>query len=355
MTAFGGRDIRRILVRSTNWVGDALMTLPALAALKKNFPAARLTVLARPWVAAVFKDHPAVDDILEYDSAGPDRGPGGFLRMAKKIRARRFDLAVLFQHALGAGLMVWLAGVPERLGHATDGRRLLLTRPVALRPEDRRRHVVDLYLDMLRRTGLEAERSEPVFHLSLEAERAAEERLAGWGLTGSFLLGLAPGAAYGSAKRWSAERFAAAADRILEKTGGAALIFGGGSEGVVTRAVREEMKAPARDLAGRTGLAEAAALIKRCGLFLTNDSGLMHVAGAVGTPLVAVFGSTDPAITGPAATRARVVQSPVDCAPCLKRVCPLPSHRCMDLVTPEMVVEAAFELLAEGGNRGRGA
>jgi heptosyltransferase-2 len=355
VTLFGGREIRRVLVRSTNWVGDALMTEPALDALSKNFPAASLTVLARPWVAAVFRHHPAVNELLEYDPAGPDRGPGGFLRTARKIRASRFDLAVLFQYAFGAGLMVWLAGVPERLGHATDGRRLLLTRPVALRPEDRQRHVVDLYLELLRRAGLEAGRSDPVFYLGAEAERVAEEKLAGRGLAGSFLLGLAPGAAFGSAKRWSAERFAAAADRILEKTGGAALIFGGDSEAVVSRAVREGMKAPAWDLAGGTSLTEAGALIQRCGLFLTNDSGLMHVAGAVGTPLVAVFGSTDAATTGPAASRARVVQSPVDCAPCLKRRCPLPSHRCMDLVTPDMVVEAALGLLAEGGDRERGA
>lgn len=355
MTALNGRDICRILVRSTNWVGDALMTEPALAALAKNFPEARLTVLARPWVAAVFRDHPAVDDILTYDPTGADRGPAGFLRAVGRIRAGRFDLAVLFQYAFGAGLMVWLARVPERLGHATDGRRLLLTRPVTLRPQDRRMHVVNLYLDMLRRTGLKAEHRPPVFYLNPEAERAAGEKLAGWGLAGSFLLGLAPGAAYGSAKRWPAERFATAANAILAKTGGAALIFGGGSEADVCQAVLAGLDAPGRDLSGRTDLTEAAALIKRCGLFLTNDSGLMHVAGAVDTPLVAVFGSTDRTTTGPAAFRVRVVQRPVDCAPCLKRVCPLPAHLCMDGVTSEMVTEAAFELLAQGGDRERGA
>ena len=339
------QNIQRILVKSTSWVGDAILTTPALAALKRNFPESDLTVLAREWVAPVFSEHPAVDRIMIQDSAGRHKGIGGFLKMVGDVRAERFDLAVLFQYAFGAGLLVRLAGIPERLGHATDGRRFLLTRPIALRPRDKRMHLVDLYLNLLKRAGLEPFRSDPVFYLSPENESRAEKRLRSLGLDQSFLLGLAPGAAFGSAKQWPGERFAEAANQITARTGGAVLIFGSQGEREVAARVKDLVAAPAIDLAGSTGLPEAAALIKRCNLFLTNDSGLMHVAAAVGTPLAAVFGSTDPVTTGPAARKARIIRRVVDCAPCLKRECDRPDHPCMNRIEPGEVAIEALSLL----------
>jgi len=342
-----GRKIERIMVRATNWVGDAVMTTPALAALRDNFPEASLTVLAHAGVAPVFADHPAVDDILLFDSRGRHRGVSGVWRMARQIDRARFDLAVLFQNAFRAALTVRLAGVPLRLGYDTDGRGFLLNRPIRLEPGDKQVHETEYYLRILARAGLRAESSLPAFHYSGAVRDRASERLKRLGLDRAFLLGIAPGAAYGTAKRWPAERFAEAADRILKRTDGTALIFGGLGEAEAAFRVREAMTSPAVSLAGETDLAEAAALIARCRLFLTNDSGLMHVASAVGVPLVAVFGSTNPVTTSPRGGPVRLIRHPVECSPCLKPVCDRPGHPCMDRVRPGEVAMAGLGLLDE--------
>ncbi|MBW1708665.1 MAG: lipopolysaccharide heptosyltransferase II [Deltaproteobacteria bacterium] len=348
-------NIRRILVRSTNWVGDALLTTPALASLKANFPEARISVLARSRVTAVYEDHPAVDEIIIYDRERRHKGWSGFNRLAGEVRAKRFDLAVLFQHAFGAALLAWLARIPERLGYNTDGRGFLLNRAVRHRPEDKQIHEVESYQGLIRRSGLKVNQSNPIFHLPSSAEQWASARLSEMNLDGSFILGIAPGASYGLAKQWPPEKFAKAAQVILENKRGTALLFGSQSEVMVTKGIKEFLTVPAYDLAGRTDLAEVAALIKRCHLFLTNDSGLMHVGAAVGTPLVAIFGSTNPITTSPFTNNARVIRHPVDCAPCLKRVCTQSNHLCMELVKPEEVATAGLELIGKGGESGDGS
>ena len=345
----GGREIRRILVRTTNWVGDALLSTPALAALNENFPQAQVTVLAKSWVAPVLAGHPAVDEVFIFDREGRHKGWAGLWRLAQELKQKRFDLAVLFQNAFQSALIAWLARVPLRLGYNTDGRGLLLNRSVHLKPEDKKVHQTEYYLRLLRRAGLQTAKTGPVFYLSAEDEARAAARLDSLGLSGSFLLGLAPGAAYGPAKQWPAERFAAAAEIILRDRKGAVLLFGSRGEARVTGRVAEYLDVPVFDLAGRTGLAEAAALIKQCRLFLTNDSGLMHVAGAVGVPLVAIFGSTNPATTSPIAEHFRIIRHQVECAPCLKQTCDQDAHLCMEAVTPKEVAFAGLELLGEKG------
>ena len=223
-------DYQRVLVRGANWIGDAIMTTPALAALGDNLPRARVTVLAKPWVAPVYEHHPAVHDVMIFDREGRHRGLGGLWRLAREIRERRYDLAVLFQNAFQAALIARLAGVPERMGYDTDGRRLLLNRVVRMRPEDKRVHETLYYLRILERSGFKTTVTPPVFHISEKAEQAAMARLKDLGLDGSFLVGLAPGAAYGPAKQWPADRFARAADLVLKETQGAALVFGGAGE-----------------------------------------------------------------------------------------------------------------------------
>ncbi|MEW6264672.1 MAG: lipopolysaccharide heptosyltransferase II [Thermodesulfobacteriota bacterium] len=340
-----GRKVDHILVRATNWVGDALMTTPALAALKDNFPEARLTVLAKEWVAPIYAGHPAVEAVMVLDRRGRHQGLTGLVRLAGEVRRRGFDLAVLFQNAFEAALIAWLARVPLRLGYGTDGRGWLLNPAVRLGPEDRLVHQTEYYLRLLSRAGLAARPSRPVFHLSVEARRQARKRLEELNLTGSFLLGIAPGAAYGPAKQWPASKFASTAGMILDQTGGAALVFGSRGDVEAAGLVLNLLPGRSFNLAGRTGLAEAAALIQCCGLFLSNDSGLMHVAAAVGSPLLAVFGSTDPTATGPLGDLVRVIRHPVDCSPCFRPVCPRDGHPCLDLVTAEEVAGAGLKLI----------
>ncbi|MFH1136740.1 MAG: lipopolysaccharide heptosyltransferase II [Pseudomonadota bacterium] len=340
------RHFRRILVRSTNWVGDALLTTPALSALADNFPDAEITVLVKPWAAPIFAHHPAVAGTMIYDRSGPHGGLLGLASLVREIRSRQFELAVLFQNAFEAAALAFAARIPWRVGYNTDARGFLLHPAVPLYPGDRVVHQTQYYLRLLGRVGLKTQTRKPVFHLSPAIKEMAGLRLQALGLENSFLIGLAPGAAYGPAKQWPPEKFAAAADEILDqKPGGAALVFGSPGEARVAARVRERMRHPAHDLSGRTSLDEAAALIHRCHLFLTNDSGLMHVAAAVDAPLVAIFGSTDAKTTSPAGDRAVMVSSQVDCAPCLKPVCPKVSHRCMDLIAAGQVARAGLDLL----------
>ena len=338
-------NMRKILVRGTNWVGDALMTLPALAAVRRNFPSAEIHVLAKPWVGPIYGEHPAVDRVVALNRDAEHRGLMGLWRLAGELKRENYDLAVLFQNAFQAALIAFMAGIPQRLGYNTDARGILLNRAIRMRPEDKQVHETEYYLRILERAGLEAPYAPPIFQPSEQALRTARNTLEGLRLIGSFLLGIAPGAAFGTAKQWPAERFAQAADAVLSKTGGTAILFGSPKEAEVTARVKAVMTRPAVDLAGQTDLAAAAALIQRCQIFLTNDSGLMHLAAAVDVPLVAIFGSTNPVTTSPVSQKARLIRHEVDCSPCLKPHCDKATHQCMDLVTADEVARAALDLL----------
>ncbi len=345
---------RRIMVRAANWVGDAVMTLPALAALHAACPSAQIEVVARPWAEAVYAAQPGVSRVLAYDKDGRHAGAGGLLRLARELRERRYDWAVLWQNAFEAALIAWLARIPLRLGYARDGRGLLLTHPARLTPGIRRVHQSSYYLYILRQAGLlpadpPARGVRPELHLRQEDRDWAGRFLAAKGLAGARLLGLAPGAAFGPAKMWPAERFAAAA-RELDGRFGAVLLFGGQGEAKACAEVAAGLDGiAALNLAGATELGQALALLERTDLFLTNDSGLMHAAAALGRPTVAVFGSTDPIATGPLGPRVALVRGQASCAPCLKPQCAEGDLRCFTSVEPGQVAEAARRLLAQGG------
>ena len=329
----------RILVRGANWVGDAVMTLPALAALRGHFPQARLTVLTRPWAAGVYQAQAGVDQVLTYEPNGRHRGLAGALSLIRELAS--FDLAILFQNAFSAALFPALARVPERWGYARDGRGWLLTKAIRLKPSDLSVHQVFYYLNLLEKLGLPAPFQPPSLSLDEAAQAEAETILRG---LGERPLALAPGAAFGPAKRWPEAAFARAANLILRQRPGGTVILGGKEDAPVAARLAEMLPKPKLDLAGRTPLSTAMAVLSRAGLLLTNDSGLMHLGGALGVPLVAVFGPTDPASTAPLG-RSRLIRAQAPCAPCQKRVCPLGRQICFDEASPERAAEAGLELL----------
>lgn len=341
--------IERILVRSTNWIGDAVMTTPALRAIRESFPGARVTVLANALVAPLFAVHEAVDEVVVYDRKGAHGGLRGKLRLAKELKARDFDLAILLQNAVDAALIAWLARIPQRMGYRTDGRGIFLTHGVAVTAAARRLHHVDYYLAMLARFGITASNKNLALCTTADEDRAVATLLQEQGIgQGDFVLGINPGASFGSAKRWHPERFAAVADRLAERWGARVVITGGPGETAIAGEIGAAMGGRCVNMAGRTTVRSLMALIKRCNFFVTNDSGPMHVAAAFGVPLVAVFGSTDHRTTSPWAERTLIVREDVECAPCLKRECPT-DHRCMERVTAEAVVEAALSLRERRG------
>jgi len=354
MRPLSAKAPQRILVRATNWVGDAVMTLPALAALHHACPRAEIEVLARPWAAAVYAAAPGVSAVLAYDKDGAHAGAGGVLKLARELKARRYDWAMLLQNAFEAALLAWLARIPMRLGYSRDGRGLLLTHAARLSPELARVHETSYYLYILRQAGLvpadpPAEGVPPVLHLREEDRAWAGEFLADKGLAEARLLGLAPGAAFGPAKMWPADRFAAAA-RELGDLWDAVVLLGSHGEAPACQAVARELEGrKVLDLAGVTNLGQALALLERMQLLITNDSGLMHAAAALGRPTLAVFGSTNPVTTGPLGPRAALVRGEAECAPCLKPTCERGNLACFTSVAPETVAAQARELLAGEG------
>ncbi|MBE0660734.1 MAG: lipopolysaccharide heptosyltransferase II [Bryobacteraceae bacterium] len=339
----------RLLVRATNWVGDAVMSLPALAALRRRFPDSHIAILARPWVAGLYRHEPFADEIIPYQPAKRLQGLRDRRATANSLRAMKFDCAILLQNAFDAAFITWLARIPRRIGYARDGRSFLLTDPIA-RPAKGSipPHESFYYLHLIQSLGwLDEMPAAPLIRLA-GAAKAREAGIARFSAEGlDRVIGLSPGAAYGNAKRWWPERFALSASRVAAETGSSVALFGSPSERELCTHIAgllAKSGIDARNYAGQTALDEYIERAAACLVYLTNDSGAMHIASALGLPTVAVFGATNHITTGPTGPLASVIRRDVACSPCLLRECPL-DHRCMAAVSPEMVADAALELL----------
>jgi heptosyltransferase-2 len=340
----------RILVRSANWVGDAIMSTPTVRAIRKRFPGARITLLAKPWVMPVFKHNPYIDVLMTYDANGRHRGPAGVYRLSRDVAGERFDLAILFQNAFEAALIAWMARIPQRLGFTTDARSLLLTHRVRSWPALKKGHLVDYYLGLIAAAGGSSQDRRLDLFLSPEERAAARNACRDLGIgAGRRIVGINPGATYGTAKRWPRERFVELSRRLIGRYGASVLIFGGPGEARLGARIAEEVGSRCFNLCNRTSLREAMALIDRCDAFVTNDSGLMHVAAALNVPQIAIIGPTDPVATGPVNRASRLVRADGSCrrAPCLLPHCPI-DHRCMTSIPVDRVATAVAELLNGG-------
>jgi heptosyltransferase-2 len=346
------KAIKRILVRGPNWLGDAVMCEPALRGLRRLFPDAQIALLVQPAVADLFLGHPAMTDVLTYDTTGRHAGLSGKWALARQLRRQGFDLAVLFQNAFEAAFLTFLAGVPRRYGYATDGRSLLLSDPVAA--PDRRTlvHQVRYYWDLLQPLGLTGDPSAPELVVSPEEEQAMAGRFAQGGLSATdVVVGINPGSTYGGAKRWLPERYAEVTERLCrtiresrdQQVG--VVIFGAQGEERLGQEIAARLSSQSLVLSGATTIRELMAAVKRCAMLLTNDTGPMHIASAFQVPVVAIFGPTDWRTTSPFGSAHAIVRQPVDCAPCLLRECPI-DHRCMTRVTVDQVYEAATKQLS---------
>jgi len=337
--------VRNILIRGTNWIGDVVMTLPAITAVREAYPEARISILVKPWVADLLRISPDVDEVIVYERPGVHEGIGGLFRLVRELKTKKFDMAILLQNAIEAAIIAWLARIPVRAGYNTDGRGIFLTHSAIRSKEILRVHQVEYYLGMLKALGLGAGRKDVRLLIGEEEKAFSDRILKERGIAeASLLIGLAPGATYGPAKRWYPERFASVADRLIERFSARVLLFGSAGDHEVARSIQGKARNALVDLTGETTLREAISLIARCRLFVSNDSGLMHVAGALGTPTVAIFGSTNPLTTSPVGQKSIVITKNVDCSPCLKKTCPT-DFICMDLITTDEVYNTAVALL----------
>ena len=393
----------RILVRGTNWLGDAVMTTPALLRLREKFPAAHITLLTPEKLADLWRHHPNIDSVITFTAGEsllsvalklrslnpkrfdelPEVLPGDtlarvFARVTNILSASAFDgrlgfdLALILPNSPRSALEVWLAGIPWRIGYASPWRNWFLTEAVPARAEavKMRKRSVGEIKQLIRGTGfqpvppLNAHQMHEYLHLAgalganpeplppqlvvTPDEIEAVKKKFGLKEIERPIFGLNPGAEYGPAKRWPVEKFIAATRDIQQRTNCVWLIFGGRGDIALTGQIAAALHAsrfPFHDLSGKTSLRELMALLKVCHVLLTNDSGPMHVAAALGTPVVVPFGSTSPELTGPGLpgnSRNRVLKSAAPCSPCFRRECPI-DFRCMSGISVERIVEAVLQ------------
>jgi len=316
------------VVRSPNWLGDAVMALPAVRNLKTMLGDEMLAVAAPENLAALWLRCPFVDQVIALEK------PKSLPTTVKQLRSGKFRSAVLFPNSLRAAAEVWRAGIPQRIGYARGGRGLLLTHPIpAPGRNPARLHQRFYYLDLITAIGGPSDASLPKL-------RKDPTIVAGWR---GLVLAICPGAEYGPAKRWPVENFVAVARHFIATRNAKIILLG--APGDVPIAEEFARQLPEVDnRVGKTSLDQFMSGLVSARLVLCNDSGAMHVASALGVPTLAIFGSTEPQLTGPMGTRTRALRHHVPCSPCFLRECPI-DFACMKSITPEMAIAAAEVLL----------
>jgi heptosyltransferase-2 len=327
------KGVKKILVKGTNWVGDTIIAFPAVHSLRGLFPQVHISVLAKAYLAELWRANPDIDEVIPYDMPTGARRIFGELGIARLIRDKTIDLAIILPRSFSSAWMVFLGGVPNRIGYKSGGRDWLLTEGVDCKTELLSRHRMYYYLKLVECLGRGPSLSLPSLSLNGEIDKWANNFLLLNGLKGKVVIGFNPGATYGEAKCWPPERFVELGRRLREDYGAYILIFGSSrlKEKDLNATIAEGIGEGCLNLSGQTSLLELTSLLRQCHLLVTNDTGTMHVAAAAGTRVVAIFGPTDPRTTSPLGEGHVIIRQNVSCSPCLKRVCP-EDHRCMDLI-----------------------
>lgn len=373
------RPPHRLLIRGVNWLGDAVITTPALVRLREALPSTRIALLTRAKLADLWVSHPAIDEVISVE-------PGESVwAVGRKLRGAGFDTALVLPNSPRSALEVWLAGIPRRIGYKRPWRNWCLTRAIPTRPghvKMRKRSISEIKrLSRKQPPGVATippGTDHPAFssrahqmheYLHLAGTLGASEKPLGPTLAvtdpeidaalakfriprGTVWLGLNAGAEYGPAKRWPTDRFIAAATAACDRADCGCLIFGGPADVRLAGEIAGQIRRPQsllRSVAGQTSLRELMTLLKHCRALLTNDTGPMHLAAALGVPVIVPFGSTSPELTGPGLPgdpRHRLIRSNAPCSPCFLRACPI-DFRCMNGIRVERVVDVVVETLLE--------
>lgn len=344
--------IKSIVVRGANWIGDSIMTIPALRELSRIFPDAEIVLHTRKWAEGIFRDADFLDWMITYDQSNSK--VKDTIGQSHTLRLQNFDLAVLLPNSFESALTTWLARIPKRIGYNKDLRGLLLTDPVAVPEWKDKRHEVFYFLNLVaevekRYLGTDTVlRSEPDSSLRISEERRSEARqiLIDAGVDpAKKVVAIGAGSTNSRAKRWGAQSYADLADMLQRELDAEVILVGSADEAGIAAEVRELLSKPPIDITGKTGLAEAAAVLSVIDLLVSNDMGLAHVAPAVGTKTVVIFGPTNPATTRPFSGNATVVRTGVECSPCMLRDCPI-DHRCMTRITADEVFNVCRQILS---------
>jgi heptosyltransferase-2 len=336
----------RVVVRPPNWLGDALLALPAIEAIRRHFPSAVLTIAAPAAVAAIFREETDVRPDAVIDLPDHPR------RQVATLAAIKADLGILFPNSFRSAWTFWRAGIPGRWGVARAGRRWLLTKRSVREKTHGVEHQADYYRALVRGLGMPCGAGAPRLRTAAESRAQAARLLASYQLApGTRVVAMAPGAAYGQAKQWPPVRVAELAARLISQRAAFCVIVGAEHDRPAAREIESWLSAHApaaaarvANLAGRTTVGALAGVLAESDVLVTNDSGAMHLASALGRPVVAIFGPTDERATRPLGTHA-LVSADVICRPCLLRDCPI-DHRCMTRITVDTVFAATSGQLA---------
>ena len=343
-----------ILIRGTNWLGDAVMTTPAMERLRASFPNSHIALLATPLTAGLFEGSPLINEVIEYRRR--EKGVEGFFDAVRQIRQDRFDVGLLFQNAFEAALLAWLGGIGVRIGFAEQGRGALLTHKLHRGAEHRNRHQTNDYLDIVAeyervclgpkfKPGIE--KPLPSLAATSVQRQAAKEKLRHFEILHHRpLIALNTGATNSRAKCWPADRFAELADRLNKELNAQIVLIGGEAErGYADKVFRQIGKRHTVNLAGKTSMPELIGLLAECDLLVSNDTGPAHVAAALGTPTLTIFGPTNEFETSPNGRYSKLIRADnIECARCMHRDCPI-DHRCMTWLTTDAVFDQARKLL----------
>ncbi len=344
-------SIDSIVVRGVNWVGDAIMAIPALRELSRIFPDAEIVLHTRSWAEGIYRDADFFDRVVTYEKSRSKIKDT--ITESDKLREQNFDLAILLPNSFESAVTVRLAGIPKRIGYNKDLRGLLLTDPVAVPEWKDKRHEVYYFMNLVaevekRFLGTETVmRNEPDPRLEISDSRKAEARdilkAAGVDLSPK-VVALGTGSTNSRAKRWSASSFANLNDMLQNKLGASVVLVGSADEAAISAEVHRLSQKPPIDLTGKTDLASAAAILSVVDLLVSNDMGLAHIAPATGTKTAVIFGPTNPITTRPFSENAVVIRHEVECSPCMLRDCPI-DHRCMTRISVDRVFDLCGDLL----------
>lgn len=332
----------KIVVRTPNWIGDSVLSLPVIHDLKRSLSETQIWIATHERVQDLFSSLDFIEGIISIKDSNDLRS---LRKGAQKLKEHHFDIGLLLTNSFSSALLFFLAKIPQRWGYALDGRRILLTKSTPIKNEGKIFHQVQFYQNLLSGLGIKTHPPEFNLHVNEEDKRQVKNIFTAQKIDMNKLLILInPGAFYGPAKRWPASNYAKAASLLQERYDAEVLIIGSPDERELAETVASSMKKQPHILTGKTTLRQLAALISYAALLVTNDSGPMHIANALRTPVVALFGPTDPKITGPYQKPSVVLKKNAPCWPCTYRECPY-DHRCLVKIEPEEVYQACQNIL----------
>lgn len=345
MTQSSPTDPKKIIVRMPNWLGDLVMATPVLHDLRNRFPHAHITAMCQGGVGGLLQENPHVDEIYSFSRPSGWIHRSGRKELIENLRHGEYDLGILLTNSFSSAWWFWKGHIPYRLGFATHWRSFLLTKAVPLPKKLQTQHLVLTYKALLEPLGIAISNTAPELFVSKAESLAAQDLLAKFGIIygKNIIVGINPGAAYGSAKCWLPDRFEEVARKLLENEDVCLVFFGDKTGAPLVDDICQKLPQRTVNLAGKTSLRELVALTQLSSIFLTNDSGPMHIAAALKKPLVALFGSTSDVKTGPYGG-GTVIHKHVECSPCYKRECPI-DFRCMKRIGVDEVYAEIQKLM----------